>query len=191
MLGLPEHVDELRRLIRTDPDPRVRQRAQLVLLLAQGESVLGVARLCHTVPHRVRLWRQRYLERGRAGLADAPRTGRPPKLDAADLELLAEALERGPHAYGWPVTVWSVRDLAELLRQQHQQDLSVCTLDRAIRGLGYRYRRPRPDLKHRQDRAAVASAAQVLAWLGKAPAPSPMTSTWSMWTNARFTATRV
>jgi hypothetical protein len=41
MLGREEHVDELRRLIRTGPDPRVRQRAHVVLLLAEGESVLG------------------------------------------------------------------------------------------------------------------------------------------------------
>jgi transposase len=190
MLALGERAGELRHLIKTDPDPRVRQRAQLVLLLAEGESVLGVARLFRTTPHRVRFWRHRYLARGRAGLADAPRTGRPPKLQAADLALLAAALEQGPQAYGWPVTVWSVRDLGELLRQEHGQAISVCTLYRAIRGLGYRYRRPRHDLKHRQDRAAVASAAQVLAWLGKGPAPSLGPSTWSTWTSARSIATR-
>lgn len=31
--------DGLRRLIKTDPDPRVRQRAQAVLLVEQGHSL--------------------------------------------------------------------------------------------------------------------------------------------------------
>jgi hypothetical protein len=54
MAGLAERVDELRRLVRTDTDPRVRRRAQAVLMLAQGASVLGTARWFRTAPHRVR-----------------------------------------------------------------------------------------------------------------------------------------
>jgi transposase len=190
VLALEERASELRRLARTDPDPRVRQRAQIVLLVVQGEPVVQVARTFRTAPHRIRTWRGRFLERGRAGLADLPRRGRPPKLEVAELALLAEALERGPQAYGWPVTVWSVRDLRELLAQERGVRVCVGTVYRAMRGLGYRYRRPRHDLKHRQDRAAVASAAQVLAWLGKGPAPSPTPSTWSTWTSVRSIATR-
>jgi transposase len=187
--ALVEQVDMLRRLIRTDPDRRVRQRAQLVLLVAEGEPVIRVAHLFRTVPHRIRHWRTRFLARGRDGLADGPRSGRPPKLSAADLALLAEALERGPGAYGWPVTIWSVRDLRELLLQQHGVVVCAGTVYRALRGLGYRYRRPRHDLKHRQDREAVAAAKEVLAWLGKAASPDLPTSISSTWTSARSTAT--
>jgi hypothetical protein len=41
MAGLAERVDELRRLVKTDADPRVRGRAQAVLMLAQGAPVVG------------------------------------------------------------------------------------------------------------------------------------------------------
>ena len=187
MGALGGHPDELRRLVKTDPDPRVRRRAQAVLLVAQGEPVVRVARLLRTAPHRVRAWRERHRERGRAGLADAPRTGRPPKLGPAELALLDEALERGPVAYGWPVAAWSIRDLCEFLWQRGGLRVSVYTLHRAVRGLGYRYRRPRHDLRHRQDREAVAAAKEVLTWLGKAPPSGP--STWSTSTSARSTAT--
>jgi transposase len=193
MQALAERTEELRHLIKTDPDPRVRHRAQGVLMLAQGEPVMQVARAFHTAPHRVRAWRRWFLEGGRDRLADDRRTGRPPKLGADDLTFLDEALQQSPLAYGWPVTVWSVRDLQELLRQQRQVEVSVYTLYRAVRGLGYRYRRPRHDLKHRQAAEAVASTRQALAWLGKEPAPSsgsPAPSTWSIWTNARSIATR-
>jgi transposase len=190
MPSLEEHTDALRRLVKTDPDPRVRHRAQALLMLAQGASVLSVARWFRTAPHRVRVWRTWFLDGGRDRLADDRRSGRPPKLGPADLTFLDEALQRGPQAYGWPVTVWSIRDLQELLRQRRQVAVSVYTVYRTVRGLGYRYRRPRHDLQHRQDTEAVASAQQALAWLGKGPAPTPAASTWCIWTNARSIATR-
>jgi transposase len=190
MLVLEERAGELRHLVKTDPDPRVRHRAQALLMLAQGASVLGVARWFRTAPHRVRAWRAWFLDGGRDRLADDRRTGRPPKLGADDLAFLDQALQQGPQAYGWPVTTWSIRDLQELLRQQRQVEVSVYTVHRAVHGLGYRYRRPRHDLRHRQDAEAVASARRALAWLGKGPAPTAAASTWSISTNARSTATR-
>jgi Helix-turn-helix domain len=65
----------LRQLTRTDPDPRVRGRAHALLLLTLDHSVVAVARLFATAPHRVRVWRSRFLAGGRQGLADEPRTG--------------------------------------------------------------------------------------------------------------------
>jgi transposase len=184
-------VERLRRLTRTAADPRVRRRAHAVLLVAEGRPVLEVARLFGTAPHRVRAWRGRFGARGEAGLADEPRRGRPPKLDAAALAFLREALEADPQAYGLPVTIWSIRDLRELLARHLGVEVCVHTVWRAVHGLGYRYRRPRHDLRHRQDREAVTSARQVLEWLqGKAPPapPHPTACTWSTWTSARSTA---
>ncbi len=130
--------EPLRHLTRTDPDPRVRRRAHALLLLTQEYSVAAVARLFATAPHRVRTWRSRFLARGRQGLADEPRRGRPPKLDAAALAFLEEALAAGPQSYGLPVTIWSSRDLREVLA--HRLGIRVCTatVHRAVQRLGYR-----------------------------------------------------
>lgn len=179
----------LRQLTRTDPDPRVRRRAHALLLLTQDASVVAVARLLATAPHRVRAWRSRFLARGRQGLADEPRTGRPPKLDAAALAFLSEALEAGPQAYGLPVTIWSIRDLRDVLA--HRLGVRVCTatVHRAVQRLGYRYRRPRHDLTHRQDQEAVAAAEEVLTWLRKKAVTPPANYVWSTSTSARFTVT--
>jgi hypothetical protein len=74
MAGLAERVGELRRLVRTDPDPRVSRRAQAVLMLALGATAVGVARWFRTAPHRIRAWRGRFLEGGRDRLlAQLPR----------------------------------------------------------------------------------------------------------------------
>ena len=159
----------LRQLTRTDPDPRVRRRAHALLLLTQDSSVVAVARLFATAPHRVRAWRSRFLAGGRQGLADEPRTGRPPKLDAAALAFLSEALETGPQAYGLPVTIWSIRDLRDVLA--HRLGVQVCpaTVHRAVHRLGYRYRRPRHVQTNRQEAEAVMAAELVLTWLQKKP----------------------
>ena len=98
MLALQGRADELRRLVKTDPDPRVRRRAQALLMLAEGASVLEVARWFRTAAHRVRTWRGWFLAGGRDRWADDPRCGRPPKLGPGELALLDEALERGPQA---------------------------------------------------------------------------------------------
>lgn len=93
--ALAEHAGPLRRLVTTDPDSRVRRRAQALLLVAQGESGRRTAKLLGTAAHRVRAWRGRYLERGRDGLVDGRRAGRPPTLGPAEVALLDEALTRG------------------------------------------------------------------------------------------------
>src|SRR5215212_608879 len=179
--------ETLRHLTRTDPDPRVRRRAHALLLLTEGHSVVAVARLCETAPHRVRAWRTRFLASGRRGLADEPRTGRPPKLDAVALAFLEEALEASPQTYGLPVTLWSIRDLREVLA--HHLGVCVCTatVHRAVQRLGYRYRRPRHHLTHRQDQEAVAAAEEVLSWLRKKAVTPPANFVWSSSTSARST----
>jgi transposase len=189
---LADTQEQLHHLLRTDPDPRVRHRAHALWLVAQGRSVAAVARLFGTAGHCVRTWRDRFLAEGRDGLLDRSRRGRPPKLREDDLDFLGQALERSPQDYGLLVTVWSIRELQALLRRERGVEVSVYTLHRAVHGLGYRYRRPRHDLRHRQDAEAVAAAQRVLDWLQKKALLSPSDpllsdSIWSMWTNARST----
>jgi hypothetical protein len=42
--------------------------------------------------------------------------------------------------------------------------VSVYTVHRVVQALGFRYRRPRHDLHHRQDAAAVAAAKHVFGF---------------------------
>jgi transposase len=189
---LAAEQETLRHLMRTDPDPRVRHRAHALLLVAQGQTVAAVARLFGTAGHRVRAWRGRFVVEGRAGLVDRSRRGRPPKLSEDDRGFLAQALEQGPQPYGLPVTVWSIRDLHALVQRERGITVSVDTLHRAVQALGYRYRRPRHDLRHRQDADAVAAAKRVLDWLQKkaylqADDPLLQDPIWSTWTSARST----
>lgn len=174
--------------MKRDPDPRVRRRAHALLLVAEGRPLSRIARLFQTAPHRLRAWRTRFLACGRTGLVDAPRPGRPPKLSPAALGFLEEALCRSPQDYGLLSTVWTIRDLGALLSHQHGVRVSTATLHRAVWHLGYRHRRPRHDLRHRQDPQAVAAARYVLDWLKKNAPQVLVGFDWSMWTNAKSTS---
>jgi transposase len=158
-----------------------------VWLVEHGHTLASVGRLLEMKPDRVRIWQRRFAAEGRTGLLDRSRRGRPPALDAAATAFVEEALEQGPQAYGLPVTLWTLRDLQALLLRERGITVSVCTLHRVVHALGYRYRRPRHDLRHRQDAEAVAAAKRVLDWLEKKALLSPDDSIWSTWTTVRST----
>ena len=61
------------------------QRAQIVLLAAQGLPDSEVARRLGVSRPAVLTWRGRYARDGLAGLADRPRSGRPRQVSAADV----------------------------------------------------------------------------------------------------------
>ncbi len=163
---LSPHTATLLHLTRSDPDPRVRHRADALVLVADGLTLSATAALLHTSACRVRAWRDRFLAEGRDGLADRPRRGRPGKLDEAADQLLAEVLTRSPLDEGYPVTTGIVADLTDALARRGWL-VSTATVHRALHRLGYRYRRPKHDLTHRQDPEAVASARHALAELQK------------------------
>lgn len=165
-MELAVHHLALTRLTRTDPDPRVRHRADGLLLVAGGLSVTHSATLIGCSRNSLRRWARRFLAEGRDGLVDHPRAGRPRKLDMAAQALLETALAASPLEYDYPVTTWTVADLTDLLGR-HGYQVSTATVYRALRRLGYRYRRPRHDLTHRQDADAVISTKHVLTELQK------------------------
>ncbi|HET8906180.1 MAG TPA: IS630 family transposase [Ktedonobacterales bacterium] len=181
--GRSERRAALHHLTKTDPDPRVRRRAQALLLVEDGHSQASAARLLQTSASRVHIWQERFATEGRAGLVDRPRGGRPHALSDGDRAFLEEALARGPQAYDLPMTVWSIRDLQALLAHERGVVVSVDTVHRVVHTLGFRSRRPRHDLTHRQDRAAVAAAHHVLEWLPKKQLLSPVDSIWSTGTS--------
>jgi hypothetical protein len=114
----------------------VRRRAQALILVAQVEAVMRVAKALRMAAPQVRARRDRFLDRGRDGLVDKPRAGCPPKLGPTERALREAALEQGPQAYGRPVAVWSIRGLGELRWPQCPVRVSGATVHRAVLGLG-------------------------------------------------------
>lgn len=103
---------------------RDRERARIVLLVAEGVPAAEIAARVGCSRPTVTLWRNRYATHGLAGLGDAPRSGAPPKLTQARTdEILAATLAPPPKQLG--VTHWSSRLLAK-----HLGDVSHVTVTR-------------------------------------------------------------
>ena len=105
---------ELNRLARARKAPlRMVQRACIVLAAAAGDSNASIARDVGLHVDTVRIWRARFAGEGLKGLADRPRSGRPPVFAAAvraEIKALACSL---PAEHRLPLSRWSCQDLAE------------------------------------------------------------------------------
>lgn len=164
--SLGAHHPDLQVLTRRDPSPQVRHRAHLLLTLIKAATWKEAAAYADTSERSLRRWQDRYLQEGRDGLCDRPRTGRPRKVTPDVEAIIVDALERSPLDVDIPMAVWSIPALQEHLRRQGWS-FGRGTVYHAVHRLGYGYQRPRHDLHHRQDAEAVASAAHVLATLQK------------------------
>lgn len=86
------------------------RRARIVLLSAEGLSVMEVMTALGTSKPAVTRWRKRFRESGIAGLQDQPRSGRPTTLKPEKAqEILRLTVERIPHE----ATHWSERLMAK------------------------------------------------------------------------------
>jgi transposase len=85
-------------------------RARIVLRAAEGATNRQIAAETGASLPTVGLWRRNFAERGRDGLCDRPRSGRPRSVDDDQVKrVLAKTLEPPPDG----TTHWSVRRLAE------------------------------------------------------------------------------
>src|SRR3954465_13976714 len=88
-----------------------RERALIVLAIADGAGVSGAARSLRVSRPTGIKWRDRFARDGIAGLGDLPRTGRPKMID--DAQIIAATLEAPPAKLA--VTHWSSRLLGKHL----------------------------------------------------------------------------
>lgn len=141
ILGLQ---DEIRR----SPDSRYDHRLHGVLLVAHGLTCPDVGRLLGDAPRTVEYWVQRFERDGLAGLSDGERSGRPSRLSAAQLQRVETALRRSPADYGLSTHLWDGKTLSAFLEEKVGVTIGTRQCQRLFRRLGFRLRKPRPQLAH-------------------------------------------
>ena len=139
ILGLQ---DEIRR----SDESRYDHRLHGVLLVAQGMSCRKVAELLGDGPRTVAYWVRRFEEEGLAGLAEADRPGRPSRLGSEHLDQVASALRGMPSDFGLIATLWDGKTLSAFIEQEFGITLGVRQCQRLFRQLGFRLRKPRPEI---------------------------------------------
>jgi transposase len=116
------------------------------LLVAQGLTCPEVGRLLGDSSRTVVNWVQRFESRGLAALSDGDRPGRPSRLNEEQLARVQAVLRESPSQFGLPTHMWDGPALSEFLRAELGVSLKVRQCQRLFRQLGFRLRKPRPQV---------------------------------------------
>jgi transposase len=130
--------------IRRSEDARYDHRLHGVLLVAQGMNCCQVADLLGDAPRPVAYWVERFEHKGLAGLQEGARSGRPSKLNAAQLADLQRVVRGMPRDVGLSGNLWDGKTMAAYLRNAHGVELGPRQGRRLLRQWEFRYRKPRP-----------------------------------------------
>ena len=77
-------------------EARMVERARIVLACLEGKEIQQVARDCGVSVPTVTKWRRRFARHGLVGLRDQPRSGKPPRYDAAFRDRILTLIEQPP-----------------------------------------------------------------------------------------------
>lgn len=138
----------LRELYDQNDDPRVRQRAQVVLLAHDGYSTAEIATITRQSPMNVRRILHRFMAQGCAGLPDRPRPGRPARITPAIEAFLRATVVQSPHEFGLPRLGWTTQLLARLVKRQFRREVTDECIRQHLERIGGVCRRPTWTVKH-------------------------------------------
>lgn len=133
-----EEKGQLEQRIKKGKDWRERERAETILLLSKGLSVLEVAQRQGVIAETIRERRRRWYKKGMLSLLDQRRSGAPSKLNEAHRACLKSWMDE--EALG-------SRELLNRLKKAHDASISLSTLRHEVKRLGYVWKRTRYHLK--------------------------------------------
>ena len=136
--------DEIRR---TD-ESRYDHRLHAVLLVAQGMTCRQAANVLGDAPRTLEYWVRDFERAGLAGLQEGSRPGRPRRLTDEHLNIIGQVLRKPPEEAGLTANLWDGKALCAYLRREFGVDLGVRQCQRLFKSLGFRLRKPRPQIAH-------------------------------------------
>jgi transposase len=141
-----EMVFALQDEIRRNSEARYDHRLHAVLLVAQGMSCRQTADVLGDSARSVEYWVHRFERDGFGGLSDGERSGRPARLSQANRDQVEKALRGCPSDFGLVGQLWDGPLLSAFLKQQLGVTLQVRQCQRLFRQMGFRLRKPRPQV---------------------------------------------
>jgi transposase len=132
--------------IRRNDASRYDHRLHGVLLVAQGMTCPRVAELLGDSPRSVVNWVQRFESQGLAGLTEGERSGRPSRLNQEQLTQVEVVLRSSPTQFGLATQMWDGPTLSAYLDRHLGVKLKARQCQRLFRQLGFRLRKPRPQV---------------------------------------------
>jgi transposase len=149
-------AEELRGEARRAKDGDQACRLVALALVLEGASRTAAARAGGMDRQTLRDWVIRYNEAGVDGLRDRPRSGRRPRLNAAQLAELAQLVEQGPDIDVHRVVRWRCLDLQAEIKARFDVEVSERHVGRLLKQLKFRRLSVRP--RHPQADEAAQQA---------------------------------
>jgi len=137
-------------------ESRYDHRLHGLLLITSGQNCGQVAELFGEDRRTVQRWVKTFETHGLDGLREGERPGRPRSLDAKQWAALGKDLRRSPTEFGYEAGLWDGKLLSQHLRQRYGVELGVRQCQRLFRDMGFRFRKPRPQIAQ-SDPAKVAA----------------------------------
>jgi transposase len=128
--------------VRRDFAALEQRRLRAARLLEKGVSQAEVARQVSVHRQSVSRWARQLEKEDRAGLEQAGRAGRKPRLRAEDLERIERALKRGPEAFGYDTGLWTSARVADWIEKECGIAYHPGHVWRLLRLLGWSGQRP-------------------------------------------------
>lgn len=136
----------IRQEIARSEESRYDHRLHGLLLVANGQSCCAVADLFDEDARTVQRWVQRFEQGGFESLREGERSGRPRSLDARQWQRLGRDLRRSPREFGHEHNLWDGKLLGLHLKRHYGLRLGVRQCQRIFRQMGFRLRKPRPQV---------------------------------------------
>jgi len=137
-------AEQLRDAAVRAPCVSVGRRILAIAMVLDGHSRSAAAKAQAMDRQTLRDWVIRYNESGVAGLADQPRSGRPPYLDAEQMRELEDWVEQGPDLKQDGVVRWRRIDLCRRVKQRFGVALHERSMGKLLRRLDFRRISVRP-----------------------------------------------
>lgn len=122
---------------------RVARRAHAVLLNMKGKTTGEIAALLQVSRSKVLVWLHRWMEWRVDGLVEGYRPGRPAGLSMEQRQELADIIDSGPLAYGFPSGVWTSPMVVRVIETEFGVEYHASYVRKMLYQLGFSVQRPR------------------------------------------------
>jgi transposase len=119
---------------------RLVERAKIIQLAKEGQTIPQIMRQLHLSEHMVRKWWKRFEKQGVSGLEDAPRPGAPSRYTAENKARVLEAALTRPKDLGLGFHCWTFERLAAYVHEHLGLHLQKTRIFEILHEEGLRWR---------------------------------------------------
>jgi transposase len=143
--------NKLKAFMRNTNNKKEYRRLLAILQKAEGRTFEDIANEHGVSSRSVQRWIAAYIQSGIDGVKIKKTGGLKSGITDEDKEIILSALFNDPHLFGYLRNTWSLRSLAKCLTDELGVPISFKHLQRIIKDLGVRCKRPKLELLHGED----------------------------------------